>query len=31
MAIAQTKNDINVGLYGFVPNSASYIIIGYEM
>lgn len=29
LAVAQTKNDKNVGLFGLIPNSTSYIIIGH--
>jgi hypothetical protein len=31
IAVAQTKNDPNVGVFGLLPNSASYIIVGHYM
>lgn len=31
LAVAQTKDDKNVGLYGLIPNSAAYLITGQEM
>jgi len=29
MTIVQTKDDPNVGLFGLIPNSASYLITGH--
>lgn len=31
IAITQTKDDQSVGLYGLIPNSAAYVIIGHYM
>ena len=31
VAVAQTKKDVNVGLFGLIPNSAGYLVTGHYM